>query len=250
MFTEESRQLMGIIITTVRLFSLGRNLGAAILVLTVAFIVCIRWWYLNIPTHVLGQFEPRWISTLEIAPTLAGCIAIAMVAPIVPITDIFAAPWPRKMSVLFAFLTATAAFLCAPLAILVLHLIPRNYIPHHEMYLLDQQPFSAVADFPYVISVSLNTATIVGLSMVMIALLGRHWGLLASIILYGAVIVFQSSPSASWLPLAGSPGWEHGAFAVRGVIALLSTSLGLVTWFFTRAAAPLTRRGHAADTRG
>lgn len=228
-------------LTSIRLFGLGRNLIPAGVVTFLALLVCLRWWDLNIPVRLLGQFFPRWTWGLELACVLGGIIAIAMVAPKLPNTEVFAAPKQRAMGTAVALGTVFLALSNPYIMYWIYSSIPSEYLPASEKYFLEGATFVDLASLHLFAATSMTSATLLGLALAWIAVFGRYLGLLLSLLTYLGLILLQSTTWGKLLPLAGQIERTGEPLLAQGIIAGSSLLLGVIVWHFTRGAAPLTR---------
>ncbi|MFZ1381956.1 MAG: hypothetical protein WAS54_04100 [Scrofimicrobium sp.] len=225
----------------IRYFGYGRHLASAGVVLFAGLIVTLLLWDLSLPTHILGQFDARWITSNEVISFVTGVAALALVAPIVPSLDSLATPGPRWISTLTAFSVVLAAAVMSPLVVWIWGVVPRNWIPRVENYLLPEQNYWDVSPVWGRGASAMTTAFLLGLCMVFIALFGKQIGLLLSVLSYIGLVVIQSSPSGILGFLPGQAGTVPGITPWAVIGAVVMVLIGLGTWYWTRASAPLIR---------
>jgi len=230
---------MTLAIQELRLYGIARRPVVATISLAAALIISIRWWYLVIPTHLLGAFQARWVSTLEMAPTLGGMIAIAAIAPRLPGTDALAVTSRRVTSTAAAVTVAFLGSATAPLAFLLLSMAPEAWVPARENYLLPGEGVLAAIPANALFMITANTVALLGLTLVLVALLGRHLGLGASLAAFVGILLLQSSSLAPYVPLVAGKPYRVTTTAL--LTALTAIIAGVVIWWRTNAAAPVTR---------
>lgn len=175
-------------------FALGRHLIPACVLLIAAFVASVLWWDWNLPTHVLGQFDARWVSSLEVISVMAGCVAVALVAPILPEVEAFAAPVPRSVSTLAAAVVGVVSTGLAPAAVWVLGLLPIRWVPRVDQYVAEGGSlWDAVPVWGRGATAALS-GTVVGLCVVFVAMFGRELGLALALVTYLGLVLLQSHP--------------------------------------------------------
>lgn len=221
-------------------FSYGRHIGLAACSIAAGTLLCFFVWDLNIPTHILGQFNARWVSSLEVIPLLAGIASVSLVAPSVPKTDLFAAKTPRLLSTMTACSVTLLSSLIAPFVVWILGSIPRSMVPRIDSYVLDDQRFYDIVPIFGRGATSVTVAFILGFSLMTVAVFGRVLGTMLALLGYLTVIVIQSHDSGSIVPLPGAIGVTATISAFGVGLALASIALGSLVWFHCRASAPLS----------
>lgn len=241
MFLECGRPAVKQLARSCRYFSMGRRPVAATLVLIAGTLICMRWWYLNVPTNLLGQFHSRWIPAPEAVPIFSGVVAIALLSPRLPETDALGTRRVRLASTMMALGGALVAAGMMPLALLGLERLPLELVPGPTVVTEDNMSMWAALPLPVLWAYTLNAFIVLGASLALIASLGRHIGLPTSLLLYGGMIVVQSSAWGAWLPFAGEPGQPASSDAPQVATAIVTLCSGVVIWHQTKASAPLTR---------
>lgn len=227
---------------SIKYFNYGRHLLSATMVLGFSFVACLLLWDMNVPTHLLGQFDARWIASLEAIPTVAGCVALSFVAPVAADLEAFGTMRLRVASTSTALLVVFTATSMAPLSISIWGVSPRSLVPRADHYLSATENFWEVAPVWGRGASAVTTAFLLGLSLLFISLLGRGIGLLLSILSYLGLLVAQSDPNS---PLGFLPGVsgripEVTPQAVLPAIALVA--VGLSAWYLSGASASILRR--------
>lgn len=218
----------------IRLWSLGRHPLMALAALLAGLVVCGRWWYVVMPTRLLGQFEPRWIQVVEVGPVTAGLIAMVALAPRSPRVDGLGGRRRRAVSAAAALLAAAAATSMPIVTVYGLSALPLGWVPVHEQYVPPVHQFIDVVDFRLVVVYMITIMFVVGLAAGLIASLGAIWGFGGAIAAYLILIVVQSTDFGQTMTAIPISLWS--------VLSILVATAGLALWYRTGAGAPVLAR--------
>jgi len=218
----------------IRLWSLGRHPWIALAALLAALVVCGRWWYVVMPTRLLGQFEPRWIQVIEVGPVAAGIIVMVALAPRNPRVDALGRRRRRAVSAAAALVGAAAATSMPIATVYGLSTLPSDWVPAHEQYVPPGQHFIDVVDFHSVIVIMFTIVFVVGLAAGLVALLGVIWGAGGAIASYPTLIFVQSTDFGQAMTAIPVSLW--------GALSTLVALAGLTMWYRTGAGEPVLAR--------
>ncbi|MBB2955273.1 glucan phosphoethanolaminetransferase (alkaline phosphatase superfamily) [Bifidobacterium commune] len=219
-------------------YAKGRFLVPAIFLLVAELVLSLRYWYLRVPFYLTGQGMPTYLIMTIVIGQIAGTLALACIAPRIPLIDRLATRKVRFCNVVAAAIVALVSATIPFFWYQLFTVIPIGMVPCHKDYIADGQRFTEAVSSTLPVYCFISIMMYMVIAITVTALAGKLIGTVSSFITLIAVILVQAIwPNNDNLQGGFIQDPSHAVVAVVVVIALLAASL--TVWYLTDAGAPL-----------
>ncbi|MCI1660197.1 hypothetical protein [Bifidobacterium psychraerophilum] len=202
-------------------------------------ILSIRYWDIRVPFYLTGQGMPVYISMVVVFGQTSGTLALACVAPRLPLTERLATGKVRILSTITATMLGVSAAAVPFIWYGLFASIPTDRIPNHQTYITGGLRFTDVVPISTALLYSVLITMYMAVAVTAISLTGKIIGTCISFLTMIAITIM----SAAWpenMILRGDFVRTSTGSMTAICVSVGMLILALVVWCLTNAGSPVT----------